>query len=131
MKSGTIRNKDVDNVAITSGSLCPALKVKAADLAEWLWTLLLRGADGRTYNVGSDEAISILDLARLGRECAGTQNEILVQEEAKAGVLPARYVPSAARVRQELGLSPRYSLSDAIRRTIAWHRNVKEKGVEN
>jgi dTDP-glucose 4,6-dehydratase len=103
----------------------------AADLAEWLWTLLLRGEHGRAYNIGSEDAISIHDLACLVRECAGTQNEILVQEQSKAGVLPARYVPSVARVRQELGLTPRYSLSDAIRRTIAWHRNVKGKGVAN
>jgi nucleoside-diphosphate-sugar epimerase len=103
----------------------------AADLAEWLWSLLLQGEHGRAYNVGSEDAISIRGLACLVRECAGTQNEILVQEQAKAGVLPARYVPSVDRVRQELGLTPRYSLSDAIRRTIAWHRNVKEKGVEN
>jgi nucleoside-diphosphate-sugar epimerase len=102
----------------------------AADLAEWLWTLLLRGEHGSAYNVGSEDAISIRDLACLVRECAGTQNEILVQEQAKAGVLPARYVPSVARVRQELGLSPRCSLSDAIRRTIAWHRNVKEEDEE-
>jgi nucleoside-diphosphate-sugar epimerase len=103
----------------------------AADLAEWLWTLLLRGEHGRAYNIGSEDAISIRDLASLVRECAGTQNEIRGHEQAKAGVLPARYVPSVARVRQELGLTPQYSLSNAIRRTIAWHRNVKEKGAEN
>ena len=100
----------------------------AADLAEWLWTLLLRGEHGRAYNIGSEDAISIHDLACLVRECAGTQNEILVQKKAKAGVLPARYVPSVARVRQELGLTPRYVLSDAIRRTLAWHRKIQAKG---
>ncbi|MFZ4396500.1 MAG: NAD-dependent epimerase/dehydratase family protein [Kiritimatiellia bacterium] len=100
----------------------------AADLAEWLWTLLLRGEHGRAYNVGAEDAISIRDLACLVRECAGTQNEIRVQEQAKEGVLPARYVPSVDRVRHELGLTPRCSLSDAILRTIAWHRNVKEEG---
>jgi dTDP-glucose 4,6-dehydratase len=100
----------------------------AADLAEWLWTLLLRGEHGRAYNVGSEDAISIRDLACLVRECAGTQNEILVQEQAKAGVLPARYVPSVTRVRQELGLIPRCSLSDGIRRTLAWHRKIRLNG---
>ena len=30
----------------------------AADLAIWLWTILLRGAPGRAYNVGSGEAMS-------------------------------------------------------------------------
>jgi len=100
----------------------------AADLAEWLWTLLLRGEHGRAYNIGSADDISIHDLACLVRECAGTQNEILVQKKAKAGVLPARYVPSVARVQQELGLTPRYVLSDAIRRTLAWHRIIQAKG---
>jgi nucleoside-diphosphate-sugar epimerase len=50
----------------------------------------------------------------------------LVQQQAQVGVLPARYVPSVARVRQELGLSPRCSLSDGIRRTIAWHRKEND-----
>jgi nucleoside-diphosphate-sugar epimerase len=100
----------------------------AADLAEWLWTLLLRGEHGRAYNMGSEDAISIHDLACMVRECAGTKNEIQVQEQAKAGVLPARYVPSVARVRQEFGLTPRCSLFDSIRRTLAWHRKIQLKG---
>ena len=93
-----------------------------ADLTEWLWTILLRGENARPYNVGSSEAISIFDLAHLVRRCAGTKNEIIVQGKKIEGALPVRYVPSVNRAEKELGLSQRYSLTDAIRRTIAWHR---------
>ncbi|MEI7851284.1 MAG: NAD(P)-dependent oxidoreductase, partial [Kiritimatiellales bacterium] len=38
-----------------------------SDLAEWLLTILLKGHSGEAYNVGSEEAISISDLAQLIR----------------------------------------------------------------
>lgn len=94
----------------------------AADLAEWLWTILLKGENGRAYNVGSDQAISILDLAYLVRECAGTNNPIQVLGTPDPKVLPPRYVPSIERARKELGLDVRCPLKDAITRTLEWHR---------
>lgn len=94
-----------------------------SDLAEWLLTILLRGEPGRIYNVGSDEAISISDLARLIRECAGTQNEMIVHGKKNKETLPSRYIPSVARVKKELAVFQRCSLTEAIRRTVEWHRN--------
>ncbi len=94
----------------------------AADLAEWLWTILLKGENGRAYNVGSDQAISILDLAYLVRECAGTNNPIQVLGTPDPKVLPPRYVPSIERARKELGLDVRCPLKDAITQTLDWHR---------
>jgi dTDP-glucose 4,6-dehydratase len=95
-----------------------------SDLAEWLLTILLRGEPESAYNVGSDEAISIFDLALLVRECAGTQNEIVVHGKKIDGALPARYVPSVSRAQTELALCRQCSLSDAICRTINWYRNA-------
>jgi len=96
----------------------------AADLTEWLWTLLLRGEHGRAYNVGSDKAISISDLALLVRSCAGTKNEVVVRGRKVEGAPPAQYVPSIERARDELGLRVRHELPDAIKRTIMWHREI-------
>ncbi len=105
----------------------------AADLAEWLWTILLRGEHGRAYNVGSDTSISIHDLAHLVRQCAGTANEIIIQKpsphscgscHSDAEISPSRYIPSIERARNELGLTPAVSLTDAIRRTLDWHKTT-------
>jgi dTDP-glucose 4,6-dehydratase len=96
----------------------------AADLAEWLWTILLKGEHARPYNVGSDEAISILDLAYKVRACAKTDNPITVMGVPDPDAPPPRYVPSIERAKTELGLSPRCPLDEAIRRTIAWHRTA-------
>lgn len=94
----------------------------AADLAEWLWTILLKGEHARPYNVGSDEAISIRDLALKVRACAGTDNPITIQEKPKPALPPPRYVPSIQRAKTELRVEIRCPLDEAIRRTLAWHR---------
>jgi dTDP-glucose 4,6-dehydratase len=94
----------------------------AADLVEWLWTILLNGKHARPYNVGSDEALSIRDLAHNVRACAGTDNTITILGTPDPSVPPPRYVPSIERAKTELGLYPRCPLDEAIRRTLAWHR---------
>ena len=93
----------------------------AADLAIWLWTILIHGVSGRAYNVGSENEISITDLACL---IAGPW-PVEVRGTPVLGRKPERYVPSTARARTELHLEERINLSEAIHRTIAWHRLVR------
>ena len=100
----------------------------AADLAEWLVTILLRGRRGRAYNVGSEEAVSIAELAaRVAAVMAVDQPghkrpEVTIAKQPVPGAAVARYVPSCRRVHAELGLVPSTSLSNAIARSAAWHR---------
>jgi nucleoside-diphosphate-sugar epimerase len=93
-----------------------------ADLATWLWMILLRGAGGRSYNVGSDCAIAIGDAARLVAEVVNPKVPIRIAAQPVAGQLPARYVPSIDRARRELGLQPWVDLREGIKRTANWHR---------
>lgn len=97
----------------------------ASDLAEWLWTILLKGEHARAYNVGSDEAISIRDLALKVRACASTDNPITVLGTPDPNTPPPRYIPDITRAKTELALSVRCPLDEAIRRTLAWHRRVQ------
>ncbi len=90
----------------------------AADLAIWLWTILLRGENRRAYNVGSENEANIAELARM---VAGG-GPVEVRGTPVLGEKPERYVPSTLRARTELHLKERIDLSESIRRTLAWHR---------
>lgn len=90
----------------------------AADLMIWLWTILFRGKTMRPYNVGSDESITIKDLAVLVSKHFNTQINIL--EPAK-DALPTRYVPDITRARTELNLNAPIHLNRAIELTKAWY----------
>jgi nucleoside-diphosphate-sugar epimerase len=92
----------------------------ASEMASWLWGILAAGQTGRAYNVGSDQALQILDLAKMVAEHFETGIRIL--SKPVPGRLPERYVPSVDRIRLELGLSQAVGLREAIRRTVDWYR---------
>jgi dTDP-glucose 4,6-dehydratase len=92
----------------------------AADLAVWLWALLVRGKSERAYNVGSDEAVTIAELAKAVAEMAGSKEGIRIAQQPQPGAAPLRYVPSIERARAELGLEPRITLNEGIMRTFDW-----------
>ncbi len=94
----------------------------AADLAGWLWTILARGPAGRVYNVGSEDAVSVADLARAVAQSVGRQIAVEIEGQPAPGDPPERYVPSTERARRELGLVQTVALPDAIARTLAFHR---------
>jgi dTDP-glucose 4,6-dehydratase len=88
----------------------------AADLTIWMWTLLLAGEPGAVFNLGSEEAVSIADLARrTALVLGGPGVEILGRPDP--GWNPGRYVPSTAAIRAALGLRASVTLDEAIRRT--------------
>jgi dTDP-glucose 4,6-dehydratase len=93
----------------------------AADLAIWLWTIFIRGESGRPYNVGSEDELSIGELAT--RVAAAVRPGLPVEIAAlpQPGRAAARYVPSTARARAELGLTTTIELDDGVRHTAEWY----------
>ena len=90
----------------------------ADDLVEWLFAILQRGESGRPYNVGSDHAVSIRELAETVRDAMGSKSEIVVKGTPKVGEEPSVYVPSIERACSELGLEVKVSLEDAIKFSV-------------
>jgi dTDP-glucose 4,6-dehydratase len=101
----------------------------AADLAIWLWTMLLRGASMRPYNVGAADAITIGELARLVGGAFDPAVPVTVARVAVPGTVVERYVPSVTRAESELGLRATVSLEDGIRRTIDWQTRAGRSRV--
>jgi dTDP-glucose 4,6-dehydratase len=93
------------------------------DLAQWLLVMLERGRAGQAYNVGSDQAITIAELAHLVRDLLAPGKAVQVQQRAVDG-LRNRYVPSITKAREELGLRVTVPLDDAIRVAAAAHRKA-------
>jgi len=94
----------------------------AADLAIWLWTILFKAPPLEAFNVGSEEDISISDLATLTVATLNPQLRIYTAQPPVPGSQPARYVPSTQRAQKLLGLRQTVTLTESILRTVAWHR---------
>ncbi|MCJ2078268.1 NAD(P)-dependent oxidoreductase [Methylobacterium sp. E-016] len=90
----------------------------AADLADWLLTLLVRGDAGQVYNVGSDRAISIADLAGLVSSLVSPTGRIVIESPVVGGSSAHRYIPSIEKARLGLGLDAWTSLESAICKTV-------------
>jgi len=96
----------------------------AAELAHWLWMLMDRGKAGEAYNVGSDEIVSIRELAEAVAHLCGVP--VTIAGAPQPGRLPARYVPDIRKA-GELGLRPILKLEESLRLTLAWHRRRMER----
>jgi nucleoside-diphosphate-sugar epimerase len=91
-----------------------------ADLAVWLWTILLRGASCRPYNVGSARALSIAEVAQTVAEALPPAVAVTRAQVPRSGVPAERYVPDTSRAHSELGLEEWISFEEGVRRTLEW-----------
>lgn len=90
----------------------------AADLALWLVTILLKGQPRRPYNVGSDQATSLAELAKQVATATGGMAINITRSPTASP--PESYVPDIQRARDELGLDVLIPLRQALNRTVDW-----------
>jgi nucleoside-diphosphate-sugar epimerase len=89
------------------------------DLVRALISILLDGVSGRTYNVGSNSALTIKDLAERVNLIVGGRGVTLANGTSDP---QDRYVPDTSRLSMELKFVPAVSLDSAVARTAAWYR---------
>jgi len=94
----------------------------AADLTVWLWTILIKGKSCRPYNVGSDKAISIAELADSVSKSFNPPAGIFIARKPIDGSAHEKYIPNIDRVKKEMNLYQHIELREALDKTIKWNR---------
>ena len=106
------------DVVVSGNGLSIRSYMYQEDLAHWLLTLLFQGRAGHAYNVGSDEAISIGELAHLIRDLISPNLSVQVRGAMDPWNGRHVYVPCIDKARNELGLTLRHDLAQSIRKTV-------------
>lgn len=86
--------------------------VDGRDMAHWIFTLLLRGASGEAYNVGSDRPVTTLELATTIRDLLGIEQPVEILDRANSASRSV-YLPNVQKA-AELGLSIEIPLEHAL-----------------
>lgn len=87
------------------------------DLSTWLLYMLENARPGSVYNIGSDQAITLEDLALQVRDILAPKKTVRILGKVIANGARSRYVPDISRARVDLGLDMEFSLSSSIRAT--------------
>ena len=98
----------------------------ATDLCCNLWALAVRGESGSKYNVGSDIAVSIKDLAFAVARNVNPLVEVMITGTDTIENT-SRYVPSVARVSSQLKIRNHVDLDEALKRTALWWKQSEEE----
>ena len=109
-----------DRLRVTGDGTPRRSYLYASDLAVWLWTILFDAAPARPYNVGSEQDMSIRELAETVAAVVGRATPVDVAKTPAAGAAVKRYVPDTSRAAAELGLRASVGLHESIARTASW-----------
>ena len=93
--------------------------------------VLISDYNGEAFNIGNDQEISMLELARLVAEMVGGV-EIEFQQSPEGDYLtdnPRRRCPDLTKARTLLGYRPQVSLEAGLRRMLAWYRDIYQGEV--
>lgn len=86
------------------------------DLVHWLMVLLTQPSRQSAYNIGSEQGLTIAELAQRIAELVGN-GRIDIADRSEGGWNVGRYVPDTRRIREEFSLEESVDLDQSILRT--------------
>lgn len=96
------------------------------------WQILLSDADGQAFNIGSDQTVTIRELAQLFGRIEAPHLEVTYQDELEPHLrgAPSRVCPDIRKARDILDFTPSIGLEEGIRRSLAWYRAGQDSNEE-
>ena len=93
------------------------------DAIDGLTLLRERGQHNHIYNLGTDEEIKLVAVARMVARLTGQPLELIVSMKTKDGGTERR-CPDISKIRA-LGYEPKVSLQEGLKKTLAWYAHEK------
>ena len=89
------------------------------DMSEWILEILRNDKFNKTtYNIGSEESISIRELANLIINLSNKDLNVEIQNINSIDLKKSIYVPSCKKIQERFGISQKISLSESIIKMI-------------
>jgi dTDP-glucose 4,6-dehydratase len=107
-----------ENIIIKGDGTTIRSYMYASDLTTWLWKILFTGKENYPYNVGSNEKITILELANLIKSF-NPKIKLIVQGDK--ALFQDKYIPNVKRAKQ-IGIEVKVDLYTAIEKTISYNK---------
>jgi len=95
--------------------------IHVLDHCEALRLCLFNGVPGEVYNIGAENEMNNMEVARLILTAFG-RDESWIEFVADRPGHDRRYAIDAAKIRKELGWAPKYRFKKAFKETIQWYR---------
>lgn len=94
-----------------------------SDMAFWIFHILLHGQVGCSYNVGSPNGLTLLELSEKIASYLPKRPDILTRLSSDKSLSRSKFVPDVSLAKTTLGLDISVDIDTAIKRTIMWNRN--------
>ena len=96
-----------------------------SDLVVWLLNILINGKNNSIYNVGSEECITIYQLAKKISKFSDNKTQIIVKNK-RSKTKKNIYAPSTKKIRKEFNLTSVVNLEKAIKKTLLHVKSNKK-----
>jgi len=110
-----------NDIRIISNGMPVRSYMYPSDMSYWLLRMLVDGASGQAYNLGSPYGITLGDVAEKVKAYANTTADVVIKQMHQDNSV---FVPDNGLASSTLGLEIRVSIDETLKRSLRWFRGT-------